>query len=241
MIPELIVRPIIYTSHREDWLALLECLGAVRLTDDPAWTVLEFRHGRVALHAAEDGYPDGAVSLGFETDSLEAFLAAVPSTPALRVEAHQAGHGESVQVTTADGLRFLIDPTTPSGAGNAGLDTWTEALRIAADVPGAADELELLGLRRHLTETNGQTITLCAAEGTVLVHIGEAGAPDAEFSVGTTDLQGCHLRLLNAGIRHDVIDETFGRTLRVPCPGPAGSTLWINQPDQVPVGAVRHD
>ncbi|QTF71454.1 hypothetical protein [Arthrobacter woluwensis] len=240
MIPALTVRPIVYTSHRDEWLTLLECLEAVRLTDDPSWTVLGFHGGRVALHAAEADYPDGTVTLGFETESLDAFLEAVPSTPELRVERHLAGHGESVQVTTADGLRFLVDPRTPSGSGQSGLDTWAEALRMAADVPGAAAELEHLGLKRYLTETNGQTITLRAAEGTVLVHIGVVGAPAAGFAVGTSDLQLCHQRLLNAGIQHDVIDETFGRTLRVPCPGPEASLLWISQPDEDPVGAVQH-
>ncbi|MDQ0708746.1 hypothetical protein QFZ52_001398 [Arthrobacter woluwensis] len=240
MIPALTVRPIVYTTHREEWLELLECLGAIRLTDDPTWTVLDFGSGRVALHLAESGYPEGTVSLGFETDSLDTFLAAVPSIPALRVERHLAGHGESVRVTTADGLRFLVDPRTPSRSGQAGPDTWVEALRMAADVAGAAAELEHLGLKRHLTETNGQTVTLRAAEGTVLVHIGDAGAPGAGFAVGTSDLQLFHQRLLNAGIQHDVIDETFGRTLRVPCPGPDGSTLWISQPDEDPVGAVQH-
>lgn len=89
-----------------------------------------------------------------------------------------------------------------------------------------------------MTLTNGRAVDLDAASVATLVHIADAGKVEATFEVDVADLDAAHASLLAAGHRHDVIDETHGRTLKVPLPASAGM-LWVAREDEDPVGAVH--
>jgi hypothetical protein len=67
---------------------------------------------------------------------------------------------------------------------------------------------------------------------------------DARVQCGTlaadvTDVNAVHKSLINAGIAHDIIDESHGRTLQVLLPGGGDERLWIIEEDADPVGAIK--
>lgn len=239
-IPPLTVRPIVHSAHLEEWLAIFRALGARTLTDHPLWTELELDLGRVTLSGLHDGVIEGEVSLGFETPSLEAYLAAVRPREGMTVERYTAEHGESIRVVGRDGLTFLVDERLPGGDLPEEPAAWVHALWITTDVAATAQDLESLGLRTRLTERNGRTTDLRAAEGDVLVHTNDGGPIGAGVAIDVTDLDAAHKALIDTGIGHDVIDEAHGRTLRVPFPGSPDNQLWITAEDPDPVGAIRH-
>jgi hypothetical protein len=240
-IPPLTVRPIVHSAHLDEWLAIFRALGAGTLSEDPLWTELELDRGRVTLSGLHAGAREGEVSLGFETADLDAFGAAVRPADGMSVDSFTADHGESLKVVGRDGLQFLIDERLPGGGPLPEQPrTWIHALWLSPDVPTAAADLESLGLRRRLTETNGRTIDVRAAEGDVLVHVSDGGPVAAGVAVDATDLDEAHKALLDAGIAHDVIDESHGRTLKVPFPGGVDEMLWVTREDPEPVGVLRH-
>lgn len=239
-IPPLTVRPIVHTDHMPEWLAIFRALGARTLTDDPMWTELELDRGRVTVSGLHPGASEGEVTLGFETPDLVAYAAAVRPMEGMRVERITADHGDSIRVVGRDGLEFLIDERLPGASLPEQPTNWVHALWISTDVAAAAQDLESLGLRKRLTDTNGRTIELRAAEGDVLVHTNDGGPIGATVAVDTTDLDACHKALIDAGIAHDVIDETHGRTLKVPFPGGVEDMMWVTQEDPDPVGVIKH-
>lgn len=240
-IPPLTVRPIVFTDHLSEWLAIFSALGARTLVGEEMWTEIELGRGRVAFHALHPGQPEGEVELGFETPDLEAYAAAVRPTEGMTVEPYAADHGDSVRVVGRDGLTFLVDSRLPGADLPEEPAAWVHALWVTTDVAATAQDLESLGLRTRLTERNGRTIDLRAAEGDVLVHTNDGAPIGAGVAVDVTDLDAAHKALIDAGIGHDVIDETHGRTLRVAFPGSPDNELWITAEDPDPIGAIRHN
>jgi len=237
-IPTLTVRPILHTEHADYYRTLFGALGARTLTDDPMWTELELDRGRVTITALNRDAVEGDVDLGFETTDLDAFLGAVRPTDGMAVERFVTEDAESIRVVGRDGLSFLVDALIPSQA-SSGTDAWIEALWITTDVTKTAEDLETLGLSRRLTELNGRTVDLRADQGDVLVHTNDGGPIGATVAIRVASLDDAHKALIDAGIAHDVIDETHGRTLKVPMPG-TDQMLWIEEPDPDPIGVVRH-
>jgi len=238
-IPPLTVRPILHTEHADYYRTVFGALGARTLSDDPMWTELELDAGRVTITALNRDAVEGDVDLGFETPDLNAFLDAVTPTEGMTVERFVTDDAESVRVVGRDGLSFLVDASMPGGTPPGAPSAWIHGLWITTDVTKTAEDLEALGLRKRLTEVNGRTIDLRAAQGDVLVHTNDGGPIGATVAVDLADLDAAHKALIDAGIAHDVIDETHGRTLKVPMPG-TDQMLWIGQPDPAPVGVIVH-
>jgi hypothetical protein len=147
---------------------------------------------------------------------------------------------ESLRVTGRDGMNFLIDqrlagPPAPDHA-----VVSIHAVWVTPDVEQTTQDLESLGLQRRPTQTNGRVIDLRAAEGDVLVHASDAGPTEADVVVDVVDISAAHKALIAAGIAHDVIDETHGRTLQVPMPAGGEKKLWIAEEDDGPVGTLKH-
>lgn len=236
-IPPLTVRPIVHTGHMTRYLELFGALGATVVTESEMWSEVAFGAGRIAVHGLLPATTEAEVALGFETPSVEGYAAALAGVTGPSVELHEADHGISVRVVGRDGLELLVDtrPDGPDGAPG----TLVRQLWVSTDVAATADDLESLGLTRRMTNVNGRTIDLRAAEGGTLVHVAEGGAVGATYELDVTDLNAAHKALLDAGFEHDVIDETWGRTLKVALPG-TETRLWVVQKDVDPVGVIRH-
>ena len=237
-VPPLTVRPVVHTDHLDTYLDLYRALGATVITRDPMWSEVTFGAGRIALHALFDGVAEGEVAFGFETTDLAAVAGSVTPPEGMRVALVQADHGTAVEVTGRDGLTFTVDERPDASGPDNG--TWVKQLWVSPDVPRAAEDLRALGLALRLTETNGRTIDLSAAEGGVLVHHADEGRVGATYEIDVPDLDAAHKALLDAGFAHDVIDETHGRTLKVALPG-TDRPLWVVREDDDPVGVIRHD
>lgn len=244
MSTSLAVRPILHTQHLDHYRTMLEATGMVTVTDEPGWILLQGGAGRIALHGLYDGVSEGQTRLGFEVADLTAYVDQVEARAphGLTVETIGAAHGPAARVTGRDGLVFLVDQVeAPKAAVDPDPRVIVHQLWISPDVPQAADDLEALGCRKRYTETNGRTIDLDAGAGRVLVHTADGGGVGAVSAVDYEgDLEPVHAALLSHGIRHDVIDESHGRTLQVPMPGAGGLQFWITREDEDPVGTIRH-
>jgi hypothetical protein len=239
-LPPLTVRPIVHTDRATEWLSLLGAMGAHTLTADPMWTELTLDRGRITLSRLNRGAREGDVSLGFETPDLDAFAASVRPVDGMVVERFKTDDFESLRVVGRDGLDFLVDQRIPGPRAPAHVRTSIHALWVTTDVERTAQDLEVLGLRRRLTQANGRVVDVRAAEGDVLVHTSDGGPSKAGVAVDVADVGAAHKALIEAGIEHDVIDETHGRTLQVPLPGGGEATIWIVEEDEDPVGVIRH-
>ncbi len=241
--PPITVRPILYTEHVDAYLHIFTTLGMSTLMRSPGWTLVAGGAGRVAMHSTMNGrIEEGTVHLGFEVTDLTAYAEAIAPALAhidgLTAERVDANQGPAIKVTTREGVSFFID-SRPPGNGAEECNIVVEPLWITTQVAQATEDFEALGLTKVMSETSGHVDYLHATDGQLLTH----GA-DWDWS-GTLlaldcrgDIQAAHTALLAEGIKHDVIDETHGTTLKVPMPG-TDETFWISKLDEEPVGVVR--
>jgi hypothetical protein len=236
------VRPILFTDEQEFYLTVFRAAGLTVVHDAPGWTLLASSAGRLALHGLREGVTEGHVDLGFETTDLTAYAAAVRerAPEGLRVAESEDTWGPSLHVTGRDGLSFSVEPVESGEPGDGA--TPSDAVRVhqlwvSTDVVRAAEDLVALGCRERHRATNGRTIDLDADAGAVLVHVADGGEIGATLAIDVDDLGAAHAALVTAGIDHDVIDETQGRTLKVPMPG-TERLLWIGQEDDDLIGVV---
>jgi hypothetical protein len=252
MIPPVTVRPIVFTPHTDRWRDLLTAAGGRLVVDHDGWSVVALGSGRVGIHpAAPDASGHGPVArwaLGFETPDLDAFVAAA------REGVERAGgsfdvvpvdQGRQLRVTGPDGLTFGIDepgapgghsPTpadepSPTPAGGAGADLTVAPLWMTDEVEGATTLLEALGLTRRNASNSGNWVDLVAADGLHAVHAYGAGVPTEPSAVPglehpDVDALAEHLR--RAGVDSRVIDESYGRSLRIDDPD-GGPEIWVNE------------
>ncbi|MGO1833450.1 MAG: VOC family protein [Actinomycetaceae bacterium] len=252
MIPPLTVRPIVFTPHTGRWRDLLTAAGGRLVVDHDGWSVVALGSGRVGVHpGAPDASSHGPVArwaLGFETPDLDAFVAAT------REGVEHAGgsfdvvpvdHGRQLRVTGPDGLTFGIDEPdapgehapapqveySPTPAFGAGADLAVAPLWMTDEVEGAAALLEALGLARRNASHSGNWVDLVAADGLHAVRANGAGVPTAPSAgprlahpavVARAEL----LRRAGGGAR--VIDESYGRSLRIDDPD-GGAEIWVNE------------
>lgn len=106
-------------------------------------------------------------------------------------------------------------------------------VRFTADVPGLRRFTEALGLRSTMVSGSGDWATAAAAAGgAVAMHT--AAAADPPRAPGTTELsfetdeplEDLQQRLRVAGFEAVVVDEAFGRSLRVV--DPDGVEVQVN-------------
>lgn len=239
-LPGLTVRPIVHTAHTQEYVELLATLGGHVASRSPQWSLVAFGGGRVAVHELFPGVSEGEVRLGFEVADLDGYVAAVADRlpEGCSVRLVDADHGRAARVTGRDGLTFFIDAMEPVEGAAPVPESFVKQLWVSTDVEGAAGDLEALGLTRRLTETNGRGVDLDAGSGATLVHIADEGVVGATYEVDVPDLAAAQGALLAAGHRPDLIDESHGRTLKVPLPGGTGM-LWVVTPDDDPVGVVH--
>lgn len=232
------VRPVVYTDRPADWRTLLLALGGADVSGHDGWSVVALGAGRIGIHDAE-GDDAGVWTLGFEAPDLRAFLGEVSDDVAAAggtIEPFQAGHGPSLKVIAPDGLTFLVDSPEAPTLRASGSELTVAPLWMTADVDGSARLLEALGLRRRTTSDSGGWVDLRAADGLQAVHAD--APPDTHAGAATVsraipgfehpDLAALAAQLGRAGVDSRLIDESYGRTLRLDDPD-GGAEIWINE------------
>ena len=104
-------------------------------------------------------------------------------------------------------------------------------IRYVRDVEAAASFYEALGLRATATQRNGSWMEMSAEGGILALHrVADEGA-DTELSLLATEpLDQIVDRLNRAGFEAGpIMDESFGRSLRVS--DPDGASVQINETD----------
>lgn len=216
-------RPVQYTSDIDGYRVLLAALGLVLLAERPDWLVFAAGDGRVALHRVEPGDPlDGGAALGFESDDLDAVVAAFGA----RARRFLAGGDIPAVVVTDDELEIVVTAPTPGGTAGArgvrALGLW-----VTPDVPRATAVLERLGLRQEIASDSGGWVQLAADAGLAAVHHGDRVGVQLSFG-HDGDVDELAGRARAAGVGADVVDESYGRTLLIARPD-GGEPVWVNE------------
>lgn len=222
------VRPIRFTRRPQAWAVLLQALGLAPAADADGWREFDSANGRVALHAASTAHPVGTTQLGFEVGDLDEFARRTREAGSGVVITDEP-HGRSAAITGPDGLVLTADVQADrglSGTVNAALHVL--ALWMTPDVPGAAATLRNIGARPDIASDSGGWAQFRAKNGgLVAAHAGSAPAAELGFEYDG-DVGLMLERLLAAGLAAQLIDESYGRTVRVPDPD-GGAELWINE------------
>lgn len=237
------VRPIRYTAAYHAWRAPLSALGARILVDAGAWHLYRLGGGLLALHDLPVDDPDaGTTELGLVVADLAGYADGVTATTAAQpnLERVTTQAGPAVRLRAADGMVLdvmagsagQVDGTDPDDTADrgAGPTVWVCPLWMTPDVPGAVAALTGLGLVPRLASDAGQWSDLIApAGGLVAVHA-DCGDPAVStvLSFETDDADALAARFAEQGSRADIVDESYGRSLRFDDPD-GGVELWVNE------------
>ncbi|AJT42160.1 VOC family protein [Psychromicrobium lacuslunae] len=235
------VRPIHFTSRVQEFSALFDALGLVRVVNDVDWLEFDAGSGSVALHrTAADSTDDGVTYLGFQVKDLDVF-AERTRVAGSQAEILQEAHGRTAKITARDGLEFMVDPTDHlETVATANPQLSVNALWYTPEVAAAAQDLGNIGAIPVSTAKNGQFADFKAKNGgKVLVHIAEKPAHGGLGFGYHGKLEVLLERLQAHQVQAHIIDESYGRTLHLSNPdyaelpnNPTGATIWINEEDQ---------
>ena len=222
----MIIRLTCFTPNPERWEVLASALGGTKVLTTDLWRLYSLGAGRLGIHSVPSESPvAGSCAITLEVPDLDEYLAhARPKDAELSIG--DTRHGRAITVTSPSLPTFFIDPiegeVTHSG------ETVAAPLFYTEHVPAAANLLASLGLEPHLSSEAGTWADL-TSDGIAAVHHGKPGyAPSFEHP----DLDQLSENLRAASIRATLIDETFGRTLRVEHPDDPSTAaeIWINEP-----------
>lgn len=234
------VAPLLFTYHPGEWAAVLAALGLERAVQADGWQEHDSASGRIRLHAPDPANPAGSTRLAFEVGDLDEFTRRTREA-GTAVMLSQEGHGRTATITGADGLSFTatVEAARPEPA------TADPALRVLAlwmtpDPEGAAATLRAIGARPEIASDTGGWVQFRAKNGgLVATHAGTSAQALASFQYDG-DLQVLLRRLVGAGIAAELVDESYGRTVRLPHPD-GGEDLWVNESQRDPSGYHRVD
>ncbi|MFP5316192.1 MAG: VOC family protein [Actinomycetes bacterium] len=213
------VRPIVFTPNLDAFTDTFTALGLRQVEDAPGWRVFAGDSGHVALHAADQP----SLSFSFEVGSVTEFArrTAEAGTAAVVVD---TADGPAAQVTTPDGRTFLayeapLADAAPVKEGLAVMPIW-----YTTDPAAGAKVFSDIGARQRISSRTGSWIDFAAKNGgLVAVHEAETDGTQLAFEF-TGDITALQQRTPAATI---LIDENYGRSLRVP--NPDGGRIWINE------------
>lgn len=237
----MIARPVEVTHHVDAWCTLLRALGATALLADGRAEVL-LSSGRVALRPPSASEACGT-HLGFAVAASDVtdLAAALPAAGA-RLTAVDA---TTWRVTAADGTALTLTDAAATPIGDAGAARTdapvVEPLWYTPDVPAAVGVLTALGLRRRIASTSGGWVDLEAPGGGLTAAHRDA-VVRAELAFEHPDLDALLARVTAAGVEAALVDEAYGRSLRLPHPdSPADPTraVFVNEAQRDLYGFTR--
>lgn len=222
------VAPIQFTDHPDEWALLLGALGLVRAVHAVGWQEFDSASGRFRLHAPDSRDAAGTLRLAFEVGDLDEFSRRTREA-GTAVVLSEEGHGRTATITGPDGLDFIATVE----ATRATPETADPALRVLAlwmtpDPEGSAATLRAIGARSEIASDTGGWIQFGAKNGGLVAsHAGTAAQAVPSFQYDG-DVRVLRHRLLAAGFAAELIDESYGRTVRLAHPD-GGEDLWINE------------
>jgi hypothetical protein len=199
------VRAVRHTNNADAWRTVAEALGGSLRLGCPGEQVVALAGGCLVLRPASGETPVTAIELGSDVDGDPSVVGPDGQTIARSVVARPSGASGAVTVCP---------------------------LWMTADVPGAGAALQSAGLTVRLASDAGQWVDLLApAGGLVAVHADVPPDPTAAHAVlafETGDVEVLAQRFDRRGLRADVVDESYGRSLRIDDPD-GGIELWVNE------------
>lgn len=237
----MIARPVEVTHHVDAWCTLLSALGATVLLDDGRMEAL-LGSGRVALRPPTTSEACGT-HLGFAVaePDVTALAATLPAAGAQLT----AVDATTWRVTAADGTALTLTDAAATPIGDAAAARAdapvVEPLWYTPDVPAAVGVLTALGLRRRIASTSGGWVDLEAPRGGLTAAHRDA-VVRAELAFEHADLDALLARVTDAGVQAVLVDEAYGRSLRLPHPdSPADPSraVFVNETQRDLYGFTR--
>lgn len=228
------VQQIRYTGDPERWWALAERLGFTA-AGEPAPEWAEFDGGGVlALHRTADAHPAGRVDLHLLVDDLVATQARLAGFDVSRNA--MAGVGVVLTVRARSGLAVTVSEGARRASNG---PIAVQPIWFQPDVDEARAILEALGLRAELVADRGGWVEMHADGGG---SIGVHGAEEAGFGLSfvARDVDALAVNLTDAEFPASVVDEAYGRSLRIPDPD-GGADVWVNAVQDDLYGYHRED
>ena len=227
------VRPIVFTPNFNAVSDLFTALGLALLEDAPGWRVFAADSGRLAVHAGDQP----SVSFSFEVGSVDEFARRTveAGTDAVVVD---TADGRAARVTAADGRSFLAyeAPLSNEGPPTEGLSVLP--IWYALNVAAAETVFTDIGARKRLGSDAGSWVDFTAKNGG-LIAVHEADKPRTELAFEFSgDVEPLQERLRLASIHSALIDEDYGRSLRLP--NPDGGEIRVNQWTENTYGYRQH-
>jgi hypothetical protein len=180
-------RPIHYTSHPEEWSAVLQALGLVTTVDEGDWREFDAGSGRLALGHVEHGHPlDGVTVFAVEAGNLEEFARRTEEA-GTQAELHQTHDGTTVRISTDDGFEFFAFPARRAADG-----TWASSAEadpavtvvatwISPLVGLAANDLRNIGARPRNEDDESATFTTKNGGILRVIHGADSANGDLAF------------------------------------------------------------
>lgn len=149
--------------------------------------------------------------------------------------------GGRLSIVTGDspGEEFGLEPAGVEPRAKHG-SVHVAPLLYTQQVEQTARRLAGEGLRRRLTSDSGDWADL-VGDGIVGVHIGEQDRTQVGFEAA--DVEALQQPLADAGFRVALVDEAYGRTLRVEHPDnpDQDAEIWINETQTDTYGYTQHE
>lgn len=241
----MIVRPIRFTERPQEHARIFRALGArVYGESDAPWVLMAFGRGRVAFHLPHAGRVAGSTALGFEVSDVTEWASSN------EYEVSQMRQGPAIVVAAEDGQILIIDNSDPRvDAAEASLalasgGTDVSALAVAPlwltpDVAGARGVLEELGGRLDITSNSGTWADCQFDSGRVAAHVAEDVRAELSFHFDG-NIEVLRDRAQAGGISAVVVDEGYGRSLRMADPDNPDEDIVINEQQSDLYGYEKH-
>lgn len=214
------VQQILYADDTAAWHGFAQALGFdAPYPPTPEWAEFHGR-GSFAVHAASEALPAGRVDLQLLVDDLDAAEHALAAFEVSRET--MAGVGEILFVSC--GITVGVSEGSIPVHERAPL---VQPIWFATDLDEPRRILEALDLRAFISADRGGWTEVVSDAGNVGLH--HADSPTVGLSFVADDLDVLGERLCDAGYDAAVVDEAFGRTVRLPSPE-GGDEVWINEP-----------
>ncbi|MGO1236432.1 MAG: VOC family protein [Microbacterium gubbeenense] len=213
------VQQILYADDTAAWHRLAEALGLIApYPPTSEWSEFHGR-GSLGVHRASENFPPGRVDLHLLVEDLDATERILAGFETSR-EAME-GVGEILFVSCGITVGISEGAVAAHDAAPSVQPIW-----FAPDVDEARRVLETIGLRAIIASDRGGWIEFASAAGRVGLHY--ADEPAVGLSFVSEDIDALAARLRKAGYAAAVVDEAFGRTVRLADPD-GGTEIWINE------------